>query len=90
MARQHERSWSRRSLKSRLTDLFEEAGRKHHQAFLETDGAGPEWEPVYEPGRASCRQGIAWKVRPSGEAVLELWDSRQTESTTPAILSGQG
>jgi hypothetical protein len=29
-----------------LADLFAEAGRAHHQAFSEVDGADPEW-PIW-------------------------------------------
>ena len=29
-----------------LTDLFAEAGRAHHRAFIETDGADDEW-PIW-------------------------------------------
>lgn len=30
-----------------LADLFSEAKRAHHQAFLETDGADPQWPRWY-------------------------------------------
>ncbi len=30
-----------------LTDLFREAGPAHHRAYLETDGADPEWPLWY-------------------------------------------
>lgn len=29
-----------------LIDLFQEAGRAHHRAFADTDGADPEW-PIW-------------------------------------------
>lgn len=30
-----------------LEELFREAGEAHHQAFIETDGADPEWPLWY-------------------------------------------
>jgi hypothetical protein len=30
-----------------LEDLFREVGEAHHQAFIETDGADPEWPLWY-------------------------------------------
>ncbi len=35
------------ALLQRLTDLFRETGRAHHQAFLATDGDDPEWPLWY-------------------------------------------
>lgn len=32
-----------------LVDLFVETGHAHHQAFIETDGADPEW-PIWYAG----------------------------------------
>ena len=32
-----------------LKDLFQSAGSEHHHAFLETDGADPEW-PLWYAG----------------------------------------
>ena len=30
-----------------LADILREAGAAHHQAFIEVDGADPEWAPWY-------------------------------------------
>ncbi len=35
------------SVAQRLADLFRETGSAHHQAFIETDGADPEWPLWY-------------------------------------------
>ncbi|NDJ53106.1 MAG: hypothetical protein GYB68_08500 [Chloroflexi bacterium] len=34
-------------LKKKLADLFMETGHAHHQAYIETDGADPEWALWY-------------------------------------------
>ncbi len=34
-------------IKLDLTNLFEKTGKAHHQAFIETDGADPEWPSWY-------------------------------------------
>ena len=34
-------------LAGRLEDLFRETGEAHHQAYIETDGADPEWPLWY-------------------------------------------
>jgi hypothetical protein len=34
-------------LKERLADLFREAGKAHHEAFIETGGEDPEWPLWY-------------------------------------------
>ena len=36
-------------LAGRLEDLFRETGEAHHQAYIETDGADPEW-PLWYAG----------------------------------------
>ena len=35
------------NLTAQFEALFQEARRKHHEAFLETDGADPEWPLWY-------------------------------------------
>ncbi len=35
------------SLAQRLAELFRETGSAHHQAFIETDGADPDWPLWY-------------------------------------------
>ena len=32
---------------TQLTQLFDETGRAHHQAFLDTDGDDPDWPAWY-------------------------------------------
>ena len=34
------------SLQARIADLLRQTGEAHHQAFIETDGADPEW-PIW-------------------------------------------
>ncbi len=34
-------------LAQQLEELFREAGQAHHQAYIETDGADPEWPLWY-------------------------------------------
>ncbi len=34
-------------MKTRLTDLLEEAGQRHHEAYIESDGIDPEWATWY-------------------------------------------
>ena len=34
-------------LKQQLSELFQETGTAHHQAFIETDGVDPEWASWY-------------------------------------------
>ena len=34
-------------LAQQLEELFRETGRAHHEAFIETDGADPEWPLWY-------------------------------------------
>lgn len=34
-------------LRAKLIDLFAETGHAHHQAFIETDGADPDWPTWY-------------------------------------------
>jgi hypothetical protein len=35
------------NLNQQLQELFREVGKAHHQAFIETDGADPEWPLWY-------------------------------------------
>jgi NAD(P)H-hydrate epimerase len=35
------------SINQQLEDLFRETGKAHHQAYIETDGADPEWPLWY-------------------------------------------
>jgi len=35
------------ALKTQLVDLFDETGKAHHQAFLDSDGVDPEWPLWY-------------------------------------------
>lgn len=39
-----------------LTEVLTEAGRKHHHAFISTDGADPEWAKWY----AGFIQAVVW------------------------------
>ena len=34
-------------IKLELTTLFEKTGKDHHQAYIDTDGADPEWPDWY-------------------------------------------
>lgn len=43
-------------LAGRLEDLFRETGEAHHQAYIETDGADPEW-PLWYAGYLQERLG---------------------------------
>ena len=38
---------SEQDLARRLEELFRETGEAHHQAYIETDGADPEWPLWY-------------------------------------------
>lgn len=53
-------------VRSRLLDLMSRAGPAHHEAFIETDGADPEW-PL-------------WYARFLRTAVAEALDRELTES----------
>jgi hypothetical protein len=35
------------NLNQQLQELFREVGKTHHQAYIETDGADPEWPLGY-------------------------------------------
>ena len=53
-------------LAGRLEDLFRETGEAHHQAYIETDGADPEWPLWY----AGYLQGEA-RPAPGGQLHQE-------------------
>jgi hypothetical protein len=36
-----------RALAQKIAELFQETGHAHHQAFIQTDGADPEWPLWY-------------------------------------------
>jgi len=42
--------------RARIADLLREAGEAHHEAFIETDGADPEW-PIWYAGYLQERLG---------------------------------
>ena len=49
-------SGSAPGLTDRLADLFRETGTAHHQAFIQTDGADPDW-PLWYAERLQERVG---------------------------------
>jgi len=42
--------------RARIADLLRETGEAHHEAFIETDGADPEW-PIWYAGYLQERLG---------------------------------
>jgi hypothetical protein len=44
------------NLNQQLQNLFREVGQAHHQAYIETDGADPEW-PIWYAGFLQERLG---------------------------------
>ena len=44
------------SSRARIADLLRETGEAHHEAFIETDGADPEW-PIWYAGYLQERLG---------------------------------
>jgi len=59
-------------LTQKVTDLFRAAGAAHHQAYLETDGADPEW-PLWYAGYL-------------GQPLGELLDTEFTQSELTYLL----
>lgn len=45
---------SAKELRAELIELFKETGHVHHQAFIEADGADPEW-PIWYAEYAQAR-----------------------------------
>lgn len=41
-------------LAQQLEGLFNEVGEAHHQAYIETDGADPEWPLWYADYSSNC------------------------------------
>lgn len=52
-----------------LESLFEETGRRHHQAFLEADGADPEWAAWYADDLLDRLPDLLTTVPPRSELI---------------------
>lgn len=65
-----------------LADLIMETGRHHHEAYIESDGADPDWALWYAPylqtrlwdrlGRVPTRSELVWLLVGSDLAVQEM------------------
>lgn len=45
-----------KDIKTQIIQLLREAGHAHHQAFIETDGADPDW-PIWYAGHLRDKLG---------------------------------
>lgn len=59
-------------LQQKLVGLLRETGRAHHEAFIETDGADPDWP--------------AWYARQLQPALSRLLDTALTQREVAALL----
>ena len=55
----------------RLEDLFRETGQAHHQSFLSTNGADPEW-PIWYAGYLADKIGELMKVEFTKSELVHL------------------
>lgn len=53
-----------------LAELLAETGRRHHQAFIETDGDDPEW-PLWYADDLSDRIGAFMDVQPTKSKIVQ-------------------
>jgi NAD(P)H-hydrate epimerase len=71
-------------LTGRLEDLFRETGEAHHQAYIETDGADPEW-PLWYAGYLQERLGTLLEARftRSELVYLLIWVANEQPLNAP-------
>lgn len=71
-------------LAGRLEDLFRETGEAHHQAYIETDGADPEW-PLWYAGYLQERLGrlLEASFTESELVYLLIWVANEQPLNAP-------
>lgn len=71
-------------IKEQLIDLFKEAGPAHHRAYIETDGADPEW-PIWYAGYMKPRvEGLLGKPLTQSKLIqLLVSAAEEQEKTAP-------
>jgi hypothetical protein len=71
-------------LAGRLEDLFRETGEVHHQAYIETDGADPEW-PLWYAGYLQERLGrlLEASFTKSELVYLLIWVANEQPLNAP-------
>ena len=73
------------SSRARIADLLRETGEAHHEAFIETDGADPEW-PIWYAGYLQERLGqqLDRQITRSELVYLLVLAERQHGAEAPA------
>ena len=76
-------------LAGQLENLFHEVGEAHHQAYIETDGADPEWPLWYADycGRISVCSSTPASPRASS-STCSSW-SQTSSRSRPLVPTGQ-
>jgi hypothetical protein len=71
-------------LAGRLEDLIRETGEAHHQAYIETDGADPEW-PLWYAGYLQERLGrlLEASFTKSELVYLLIWVANEQPLNAP-------
>jgi hypothetical protein len=71
-------------LARRLENLFRETGESHHQAYIETDGADPEW-PLWYAGYLQERLGplLEASFTKSELVYLLIWVANEQPLNAP-------
>ena len=72
------------TLSEQLAALLEQTGHAHHQAFIETDGADPEWALWYASYLQSPLSALLQKNFTQSLIVYELVRLDKTEDTDDA------
>ncbi len=63
--------WPGEGIETRLAELFRQTAQAHHQAFIETDGADPEWPAWYAAYLSAPLQELLG-VRPTQTELADL------------------
>ncbi len=59
------------NLERQLARLFQETGHAHHQAFIETDGADPEW-PIWYAGYLQSKLATIFETEMTKSTLVYL------------------
>jgi len=72
-----------KDLVQQIADLFVEAGHAHHQAFIETDGADPDW-PLWYADYLHPSLSALLKARFTRSELVYLLVALEKEQSTQA------
>jgi NAD(P)H-hydrate epimerase len=67
---------------TRLADLLEETGHKHHAAYIDSDGVDPEWASWYAPYVQARLWAAAGRLPSRSELVYLLISAEKAHAAS--------